>query len=76
MARIPSLQGFRYFVLGEVPLYKNKYRIESARCQNWNYTSNGYYFVTICTQNREYFFGDVVGDKMQLSPVGKIVAEE
>jgi REP element-mobilizing transposase RayT len=57
-------------------LYKNKYRIESARCQNWDYTSNGYYFITICTQNREYFFGDVVADKMQLSPVGKIVAEE
>ncbi|MCA1994636.1 MAG: hypothetical protein LDL41_21715, partial [Coleofasciculus sp. S288] len=57
-------------------LYKNKYRIESARCQNWDYTSNGYYFVTICTQNREYFFGDVMADKMQLSPIGKIVAEE
>jgi len=57
-------------------LYKNKYRIESARCQKWDYTSNGYYSVTICTQNREYFFGDVVADKIQLSPVGKIVAEE
>src|ERR671933_2524016 len=57
-------------------LYKNKYRIESARCPNWDYTSNGYYFVTICTQNREDFFGDVVADRMQLSPVGKIVAEE
>jgi putative transposase len=57
-------------------LYKNKYRIESARCQNWDYTSNGYYFVTICTQNREYFFGDVIAGQMQLSPIGKIVAEE
>lgn len=57
-------------------LYKNKYRIESVRCQNWNYTSNGYYFVTICTYNREKFFGDVIEDKMQLSPVGTIVAEE
>lgn len=57
-------------------LYKNKYRIESTRCQNWDYTSNGYYFVTICTQNQEYFFGNVVADKIQLSPVGEIVAEE
>lgn len=57
-------------------LYKNKYRIESARCQNWDYTSNGYYFITICTQNREHFFGNIVSDKMQLSAVGKIVAEE
>jgi putative transposase len=57
-------------------LYKNKYRIESARCHNWDYTSSGYYFVTICTQNREYFFGDVVADRMLLSPVGKMIAEE
>ncbi len=57
-------------------LYKNKYRIESPRCQSWDYTSNGYYFVTICTHNRQYFFGDVVKDKMQLSAVGEIVAEE
>lgn len=63
-------------VIPLMTLYKNKYRIESARYQNWDYTSNGYYFVTICTHNREYFFGDVVADKMQLSPVGKIVAEE
>lgn len=57
-------------------LYKNKYRIESPRCQSWDYASNGYYFVTICTHNRQYFFGDVVKDKMQLSAVGEIVAEE
>jgi hypothetical protein len=27
-------------------LFKNKYRIESARLQGWNYTTPGYYFVT------------------------------
>ena len=63
-------------VITLITLYKNKYRIESARCQNLDFNSNGYYFVTICTQNREHFFGDVVADKVQLSPVGKIVAEE
>jgi REP element-mobilizing transposase RayT len=57
-------------------LYKNKYRIESARCQNWDYSSNGYYFITICTHNREHFFGEVMADQMQLSLVGEIVAEE
>jgi REP element-mobilizing transposase RayT len=56
--------------------YKNKYRIESARCQNWNYTENGYYFVTICTRDRQCCFGDVIDGKMQLSPIGQIVAEE
>ncbi|MDX2229499.1 MAG: transposase [Leptolyngbyaceae cyanobacterium bins.349] len=57
-------------------LYQNKYRIESARCPTWDYTSNGLYFVTICTKNRRCFFGHVVDGEMQLSPMGAIVAEE
>ncbi|MEM9271379.1 MAG: transposase [Cyanobacteria bacterium P01_F01_bin.143] len=57
-------------------LYKNKYRIESARCPNWDYTSNGYYFVTICTYNRQCFFGNVIAGKMQLSDMGLIIAQE
>ena len=57
-------------------LYKNKYRIESARCPNWDYASNGYYFVTICTRNRQCFFGNVNAGKMQLSDIGVIVAQE
>ena len=40
--------------------FQNKYRIQSARLQNWDYGSNGAYFITICTQNREHFFGDIV----------------
>jgi putative transposase len=57
-------------------LYKNKYRIESARCEHWDYAANGYYFVTICTQNRECFFSEVEGNEMYLSAIGEIVAEE
>jgi hypothetical protein len=32
--------------------YKNKYRIESARLPGWDYRTPGWYFVTICTQDR------------------------
>ena len=56
--------------------YKNKYRIKSARLPNWDYGSNGMYFITICTQNREYLFGDVIEGKMQLNKMGKIVNTE
>ena len=42
-------------------LYKNKYRIPSARVPWWDYGANGRYFVTICTQNRECFFGMLGG---------------
>ena len=57
-------------------LYKNKYRIESARCQNWDYRSNGYYFVTICTGDRICFFGEIKSGNMELSDIGLIVANE
>ncbi len=30
-------------------LFRNKYRIESARYPNWDYRNNGAYFITICT---------------------------
>jgi len=40
--------------------------------QSWDYPWNGAYFVTICTQNRECFFGDIFEGKMRLSETGKI----
>ena len=37
--------------------YKNKYRSESARATWWNYGWAGAYFITICTKNRNHYFG-------------------
>ena len=51
--------------------FQNRYRIESARLQEYDYGRNGAYFITICTQNREYLFGDVVNDEMQLNELGQ-----
>ena len=52
--------------------YKNKYRIESTRLQSWDYGSNGAYFVTVCTKNREHSFGKIVDKEMQYSKIGGI----
>ena len=52
--------------------YQNKYRIESARLKNWDYGSNGAYFITICTKNREHYFGEIENKKMILSEIGKL----
>lgn len=41
-------------------LFNNKYRIPSARLQNWNYANEAMYFVTICTNNRENYFGKII----------------
>ncbi len=56
--------------------FKNKFRIESTRLQGWDYSRVGLYFVTICTREHAYFFGEIVNSEMQLSPIGEIVAEE
>lgn len=56
--------------------YQNKYRIPSARLQTWDYASEATYFTTICTKNMACFFGDIVDDEMQLSPIGEIVEQE
>lgn len=52
--------------------FQNKYRIKSARLPNWNYGWNADYFITICTKNRECFFGNVVNGKMILNQIGAI----
>jgi len=54
--------------------YRNKYRILSTRLQDWDYRRDSAYFITICTQNRENYFGEIsYGVKeMKLSPVGVI----
>jgi len=53
-------------------LYHNKYRIESARLPHWNYRNAGAYFITICTKNRECFFGGCSEGRMRLNETGKI----
>lgn len=52
--------------------FQNKYRIPSARLQTWNYGNNGIYFITICTKNREYYFGEIENGQMQLSEMGML----
>lgn len=52
--------------------YNNKYRIASARASWWDYGWNGAYFITICTRNREHFFGTIKNGQMELSHLGVI----
>ncbi|QFS43201.1 transposase [Nostoc sphaeroides] len=54
------------------PKYKGKYRIDSTRLPAWSYASNAGYFVTICTNGKKCFFGEVVQGEMHLSSIGEI----
>ena len=59
--------------------FQNKYRTTSIRLQNWDYGWSAAYFVTICTQNRVYYFGNIEETVeghprkiMKLTPIGAI----
>ncbi|WP_426058439.1 transposase [Hymenobacter sp. B1770] len=40
--------------------YKNLYRVASARWAGYDYGQNGAYFITICTKDRQRFFGEII----------------
>jgi putative transposase len=52
-------------------LFKNKYRIEPARLKDWDYSSPGWYYVTICTRGMECYFGEIVDGKMHRNHIGE-----
>ncbi len=56
--------------------FRNKYRIESHRKPHWDYSTDGLYFITMVTQNRECNLGKIISAKMILSDFGKIVETE
>lgn len=56
--------------------FRDTYRIPSTRAPFWDYGWNGAYFVTICTKNRENYFGEISDGKIELSEIGEIARQE
>ena len=50
--------------------YLGIYRIDSTRLQKWDYSWQGKYFVTMCTQGRAHYFGEISDGVMNLSEIG------
>jgi putative transposase len=42
------------------------------RLSDWDYSSEGVYFITICCHDRESFFGRLIDKKMVISEIGKM----
>lgn len=57
-------------------LFKNRYKTESNRLKNWDYSREAIYFITLVTQNRECIFGAIDAGKMTLNANGKIIETE
>src|SRR5512135_2910342 len=51
----------------------DKHHRRSIRLKGYDYSQSGAYFVTICTQNRECLFGDIVDGKMRLNDAGRMI---
>ena len=46
---------------------------QANRLKEYDYSKEGYYFITICTKNRKEFFGKIKNEKMILNEYGKVV---
>jgi putative transposase len=45
----------------------------SIRLKGWDYASPGWYFVTLCAQNREYLLGHIESNKIILTDAGRMI---
>jgi putative transposase len=46
---------------------------KSNRLKDYDYSLPGAYFVTICTQNKIYLFGNIINTMLQLNDAGKMI---
>ena len=53
-----------------------KYHRRSIRLKGYDYSKEGLYFITICTQHHKCFFGKIVNGKMHLNAAGKMIEIE
>jgi len=53
----------------DINIMKHKNR-KNIRWREWDYRWNGAYFITICTKDKQHFFGEIKNNKMKLSAVG------
>jgi REP element-mobilizing transposase RayT len=54
----------------------NLHHRKSIRLKEYDYATPAEYFITICTYQRKWFFGEIIKEEMHLNPLGMIVREE
>lgn len=55
--------------------FTGRYRISSVRAI-WHKYDEGVYFVTVCTYNREHYFGKITDGKMYLTEIGQFADQQ
>ena len=51
----------------------DKHHRRSIRMRGYDYSQEGVYFVTVCTQDRQCLFGEVVDGEIRLNDAGRII---
>jgi putative transposase len=49
-----------------------KHKRSSIRLKNYDYTSKGAYFLTICSYEKSCLFGDILNEEIVLNKIGEI----
>jgi putative transposase len=49
------------------------HRRRSIRLKHYDYTQAGFYFITLCVQNKESLFGEIIEDQMILNSAGAMI---
>lgn len=62
-------------VIDNPDVFANKYKLKSSRLKNFDYSSSGFYFITICTYRHNNFFGKIINQQMELSKMGLITRQ-
>jgi len=55
--------------------FRDKFRVPTNRLREYDYSSEGAYFITICTKNRENYFGKIMDEVMVVNEMGKVSEE-
>ena len=53
----------------------NIHQRKSIRLKGYDYSQAGFYFITICAQNRACLFGEIIDGVMILNDAGKMIAK-
>ena len=56
-------------------VFQDRYRVSTIRAL-WHDYNAGEYFITICTQNREHYFGKIVDGQMIFTRIGQFADEQ
>jgi len=46
---------------------------KTIRLKGYDYSQSGWYFVTVCTENRKRLFGNIINENMVLNECGKMI---